>query len=132
MKIPIKKRTNTYLYIAFNPAMPGWVKFGQTTKLDQRMNQLSSSSPVPFILLYKIKIRRDWALKVESHLKREIGQFYAEKLPRNSYQRSHEWVDYNHHRGFNSSRTFVVNWIKKEIKNSLKFEHMLSRLSRDT
>jgi len=125
--VPVGERANVYLYIVFNPAMPGWIKFGQTTRLKQRLNQLSSSSPVPFVLLYKIKVRRDWALKIESEIRKDIGQFDAEMLPRNSYQRSQEWVYYNKEHGFNSSRTQAVNWIKKTIKRSLITYHYLEK-----
>lgn len=120
-----KIKTNTYLYIVFNPAMPGWIKFGQTARLKQRLNQLSSSSPVPFVLLYKIKVRRDWALKIESEIKKDISQFNLAKnwLPRNCPQRSKEWVYYNKEEKLNSSRTEAVNWIKSIIKNSLRFYH---------
>ena len=121
--VPVKERANAYLYIVFNPAMPGWIKFGQTTRLEQRLNQLSSSSPVPFVLLYKIKIRRDWALKIESAIREDIGQFDAERLPRNSHQRSREWVYYNREHSYNSSRTQAVNWIKRIIKHSLRMYH---------
>ena len=125
--VPVGERANVYLYIVFNPVMPGWIKFGQTTRLKQRLNQLSSSSPVPFVLLYKIKVRRDWALKIESEIRKDIGQFDAEMLPRNSYQRSQEWVYYNKEHGFNSSRTQAVNWIKKTIKRSLITYHYLEK-----
>ena len=125
--VPVKERTNAYLYIVFNPAMPGWIKFGQTTRLNQRLNQLSSSSPVPFVLLYKKKVRRDWALKIESALRKDIGQFDAERLPRNSFQRSQEWVFYNKDHAFNSSRTQAINWIKNNISRSLTLYHGLEK-----
>ncbi len=116
------KKVTTYLYIVFNPAMPGWIKFGQSQFLEQRLKQLSSSSPVPFVLLYKIKIRRDWALIIESSIKHEFEELWHMNragIPKRSRKRSLEWIYY---RGedIQYCRTDVVNWIKQIIKGHLK------------
>ena len=123
--VPVKERANAYLYIVFNPAMPGWIKFGQTTRLEQRLNQLSSSSPVPFVLLYKIKIRRDWALKIESAIKHEFKELWhinRAGIPKRSHKRSLEWIYYRGEE-VQHCRTDMVNWIKRTIKHSLRMYH---------
>jgi hypothetical protein len=105
-----------YVYIAFNPAMPGWVKFGQTKDIQKRLNQLSGSSPVPFVVLHKIKVVDKLAWKIETAIKKEFNEFKG--LYRTSL-RSPEWIYYNKDSDFICSRYELVSWIKSIIRTNL-------------
>lgn len=108
-----------YVYIAFNPAMRGWVKFGQTKDIQKRLNQLSGSSPIAFVILHKIKVVDRLAWKIETAIKTEFNEFPG--LYRTSL-RSPEWIYYNknhpHH-----CRAELVDHIKKVIKTNLLDYH---------
>ena len=109
-----------YVYIAFNPAMSGWVKFGQTKDIQKRLNQLSGSSPVPFVVLHKIKVVDKLAWKIETEIKKEFNEFkHLYRTP----LRSPEWIHYNKDSNFIRCRAEVVSWIKSIIRTNLLNYH---------
>jgi len=55
------------VYVLINEAMPGYVKIGKTTDLEQRMRSLDNTSlPLPFECFYAVQV--DDANHVEKHL----------------------------------------------------------------
>lgn len=59
-----------YVYALINPAMPGYVKIGMTTRsIDERIKELSSSTGVPhkYICVYYIKVNDCYLVEKKLH-----------------------------------------------------------------
>ena len=57
------------IYILSNPAMPGLVKIGKTTNLDDRMSSLYSTGvPVPFHCVYAKRVNNYSEVEKKLHL----------------------------------------------------------------
>lgn len=69
------RQVTAYVYVADNPAMPGYVKIGTTENLEGRMRTLSNTSvPLPFILRHAQEVDDIWqARQVERRAFRELA-----------------------------------------------------------
>jgi tetratricopeptide (TPR) repeat protein len=71
-----------YIYVLINPAMPGLLKIGLTTKTpEERVKELSRATGVPtsFILIYKEQFQNCYAAEKEIHNRLEIKGFRINK-----------------------------------------------------
>ena len=70
------------VYVAENPEIPGKVKIGWTTDLEQRMNDLSRPTGVPgeYTARYAVQLSNPREVKSLAH-----QAFYSEKMERSEF-----------------------------------------------
>jgi len=89
-----KKTVKSYIYIATNPDMPNWIKFGRSSKHPkERLYQLSQSTPSYF------KLEKYWSMPYFLSLK-------IERIIKRDYECG--WV---------SEDPITARWIRKQFHN---------------